>query len=73
MDFNTFHLKAPPNRFRVQQFNADYKEFSFDKSFVNEILEFTKNLNGWQNLEKRDYYQYLTFKIENGKVTEILP
>jgi hypothetical protein len=60
-------------RFRVQQFNSDYKEFSFNKNFVNEILKFTKNLNGWKNLEKRDYYQYLTFKIENGKVTEILP
>ena len=67
------NCEGKTNRFRVQQFNAEYKEFSFDKNFVNEILEFTKNLNGWQNLEKRDYYQYLTFKIENGKVTEILP
>ncbi len=67
------NCEGKTNRFRVQQFNAEYKEFSFDKNFVNEILKFTKNLNGWQNLEKRDYYQYLTFKIENGKVTEILP
>ena len=67
------NCEGKTNRFRVQQLNMHYKECVFDKNFVNEILKFTKNLNGWKSLENKDYYQYLTFKIENGKVTEILP
>lgn len=67
------NCEGKTGRFRVQQFNSDYKKISFNDNFVTEILKFTQNLNGWKNLEKQDYYQYLTYKIENGKVTEILP
>ncbi|MEF9480397.1 hypothetical protein OWR28_24350 [Chryseobacterium sp. 1B4] len=41
------------------------------------MLQFTKSLDGWMPKEiqglKVDYYQYLTYKIENGKVSEVLP
>lgn len=59
--------------FRVQEMNSNYEQTNFNKDFVQEILRFTQNLDGWENWEKKDYYQYLTFKIENGKVSEILP
>lgn len=59
--------------FRVEQMNSDYLKTEFNKDFVLELLKFVKNLDGWQNFEKKDYYQYLTFRIEDGKVVEILP
>lgn len=63
--------------FSVQQMNEEYKEVIFDKKFSDQILSFTKNLDGWIPMEVEgrtwDYYQYLTYKIENGKVSEILP
>ena len=63
--------------FRVQQMDENYTEAHFDKEFVEKILDFTKSLNGWLPKEyqghKIDYYQYLTYKIENGKIAEILP
>jgi len=64
-------------RFRVQGMDADYKEKKFDKDLTDELLSLTKQLDGWivatHDKEKFDYYQYLTFKIENGKLIEIMP
>lgn len=63
--------------FRMQQIDNEYKEYTFDKKLSDQLLNFTKKLNGWipKEIEKKkvDYYQYLTYKIENGKVSEILP
>ena len=64
-------------KFRVQQLDENYKKILFDEKFTNQILKFTKNLNGWVIKEyegsKVNYYQYLTYKIEDGKISEILP
>jgi len=63
--------------FRVQQMNENYLEENLDKDFSVKLLNFTKSLNGWILKESRgiklDYYQYLTYKITDGKVSEILP
>ncbi|MBT2623625.1 hypothetical protein [Chryseobacterium sp. ISL-6] len=63
--------------FRVQQMDQNYTEFSFNEDFINVILKFVKELDGWiineYKGQKVDYYQYLTFKVENGIVKEILP
>ena len=57
--------------------NENYVEENFDKDLTAKLLNFTKSLNGWVPKEiegyKLDYYQYLTYKITNGKVSEILP
>jgi len=63
--------------FRIQQMNDNYLEEKPDKDFSAKLLNFTQSLNGWIPKEisgrKIDYYQYLTYKITNGKVSEILP
>ncbi|HBV15665.1 hypothetical protein [Chryseobacterium carnipullorum] len=63
--------------FRVQQMDADLKETILDKELGERLLRFTKSLDGWIPKEikgfKIGYYQYLTYKIENGKVSEVLP
>jgi hypothetical protein len=63
--------------FRIQQMNNNYKRIFFNKNTVDTIMSFVKSLNNWPIQEydgkKVDYYQYLTFKLENGIITEILP
>ncbi|MDR2237502.1 MAG: hypothetical protein LBE92_15385 [Chryseobacterium sp.] len=63
--------------FRVSSMNSDLEDSGLDQELENKLLKFTKSLNGWMPKEiegfKVDYYQYLTYKIENGKVSEVLP
>lgn len=63
--------------FRIQQMDKDYKKTLFDKNTIYIILNFVKSLNSWPVQEykqkKVDYYQYLTFKLEDGIIKEILP
>lgn len=63
--------------FRVQQMTTELKGMVQDKELEDMLLRFTKSLDGWIPKEikgfKVGYYQYLTYKIENGKVSEVLP
>ena len=64
-------------RYRVQGMNNDYKAMEFTGNLTRQLLDLTKQLDGWIVGEYEgktyDYYQYLTFKIENGKLIEIMP
>ena len=57
--------------------DSELKDTILDEELENKLLKFTKSLNGWMPKEvkglKIDYYQYLTYKIENGQVSEVLP
>lgn len=71
------NCKGETGIFRMQQMDSEYKAYKFDEALSSQILNFTKNLTGWIPKEidgiKRDYYQYLTYKIVHGQVSEILP
>jgi hypothetical protein len=64
-------------RFRIEEMDMSYNSKIFDKKITDQLVSLTKKLNGWMRAEYEnkifDYYQYLTFKIESGKLTEILP
>jgi hypothetical protein len=64
-------------RFRVEEMDRDYKAFQFDSKISEKLLEITKSLDGWIPRKKEeqnlDYYQYLTFKIRDGQLIQILP
>lgn len=64
-------------RFRVQEMDRDYTEKVFSKQLTENLLTITKRLDGWMVGEyegvQYDYYQYLTFKIEQGRLIEIMP
>ncbi|WP_282043462.1 hypothetical protein [Winogradskyella flava] len=64
-------------RFRVLEMDNKYKTKKFDSHIIKQLLEITKKLDGWKAMKMRgyavDYYQYLLFKIENGKLIEIMP
>ncbi|SFT52983.1 hypothetical protein SAMN04489724_1171 [Algoriphagus locisalis] len=71
------NCKGESGRFRVIAMDNNYNEMVFDKRITNQLLQITKQLDGWKILptieEPLDYYQYLIFKIEEGNILEILP
>lgn len=58
-------------RLREQSMDSNYQEIqlaeSLKKAIKNKLLSFDQWPTG------RDFYQYLTFKIEQGQIKEVLP
>lgn len=71
------NCKGESGRFRLTASNTLYQAQEFDSRITDQLRSITQSLNGWKPLpdrdDPRDYYQYLTFKIENGALKEILP
>ncbi|MEL6988044.1 MAG: hypothetical protein AAGK97_09445 [Bacteroidota bacterium] len=67
------NCKGEMGLFRVTCMDFDMKTTKFDKPTVNTLLQLTKEMKGWPFFDQYNYYQVLTFKIENSQITEILP
>lgn len=64
-------------RFRVIQMDESYQHKSFSDGLASQLLTLTASLEGWDILTEEgtsyDYVRYLTFKIQQGNVTALLP
>ncbi len=64
-------------RFRMQEMDPDLHPKQFPKALSGQLSALVKSLQGWKpgqhNGMALDYYQYLTFKIKDGNIVEILP
>lgn len=71
------NCKGQTDRFRVIGADMEYQNQVFDPQITDQLLAISKELQGWKVLpdeeNPEDYYQYLSFKIENGHIKEILP
>lgn len=71
------NCKGETGRFRTETMSFSYQPVEMDEETTNQLLKLCKELKGWgigiYQEKARDYYQYLTFKIEEGQLTEILP
>ncbi|MDO9512542.1 MAG: hypothetical protein Q7J34_12335 [Bacteroidales bacterium] len=71
------NCQGQSGRFRMYEMDNDFKAKKFAEQISRQILRLTRNFKLWKAAEKEgvyyDYYQYLTFKIENGLIKEILP
>lgn len=71
------NCKGNTGRFRVTGMDKNYTEKNFSKELTNQLLAITRELDGWKpgdyDGRKFDYYQYLTFKINQGKIERIMP
>lgn len=65
------------DRFRLISVDNNYHKKVFHQSITSQLLHITQNLKGWKKKIYKgkviNYYQYLTFKIEDGQIKEILP
>lgn len=64
-------------RFRVLEMSPVYQPKKFPPALSNQLLQLTKQMPGWlpgksENIPY-DYYQYLTFTITKGEITQITP
>lgn len=71
------NCEGKSGRFRMTGMDEDYKEKEFDVSISDQLLSITKNFVKWKPFKtdkaQRDYYMYLIFKLEKGRIIEILP
>lgn len=63
--------------FEIIEMNLDLEETPLNKAMVDELFEFTSNPKHWDTIVYKEapqnYYMYISYRIENGKVTEIIP
>ena len=63
--------------FEIIEMDLDLNETSLNANMVNELLEFTSKKGQWNVIsydnKPQNYYMYVSYRIENGKVTEIIP
>lgn len=71
------NCKGQPGWFEIRQTDLQYNTTELTQSLVNELLDITAIPKHWAirtvHSEAVDYYMYVTYRIENGKITEILP
>ena len=71
------NCKGETSRWRALSADFDYQVFEFDPALSNELLQLVKDYKGWKPVSYKgkpvDYYMYIIFKIQNGRITEILP
>ena len=71
------NCNAEAGRFLIDAWDNKYSPIILEEVTEDELLGQLKALNGWIPLTYRgkqvDYYLYLTFKITNGQIQEILP
>jgi hypothetical protein len=63
---------------QVLQTDEKYTVFHFEKELVNELFAFLQTLDKWRIARSQEgntynYKAFLTFKIKNGKVINIVP
>lgn len=63
--------------FEVIKMNLDLEETELNKAMVDQLLILTSNQKHWNKLNYKgtplNYYMYVSYRIENGEITEILP
>ncbi|MEM7549722.1 MAG: hypothetical protein AAF363_08610 [Bacteroidota bacterium] len=71
------NCKGKAGRFRVIQIDEHYNLKTFSDETVMQLYHITRSLKGWdifeRNHESYDYIRYVTFKIHNGEIKDIMP
>ncbi len=71
------NCKAQTGRFRIEQLDFNYNSITYEDEVIDALLSKVKSLNNWipaeYNGKVYDYYKYLTFKIVDHKIVDILP
>lgn len=63
--------------FEIIEMNLDLEETPLDKNMVKQLLKLTSDSRNWAVFsyknQPRNYYMYISYRIENGEIVEILP
>lgn len=71
------NCEGETGRFVIEEANLDFEEYEFSEEIKKELLGITMDLDDWRSLcfedKNRDAYLYISYKILDGKIIEILP
>ena len=71
------NCKGEAGCYVIHENNLDLEPHKFNKDLVNQLFNLTTQLKSWnpkvRNGESKDSYMYISYRIENGEITEILP
>ncbi|MGB0177485.1 MAG: hypothetical protein ACPF9D_09985 [Owenweeksia sp.] len=71
------NCEGKTGHFEMFENDLDFKPTSFHPKTCEQLLEITRELRNWRANQMegsyRDSFMYITYRIENGKITEILP
>lgn len=64
-------------RFIVHENSLDLEPKSFNEDLKNQLFKLTSEIEGWKPIvlyeSTRDSYMYVSYRIEDGEITEIIP
>ncbi len=72
------NCQGKAGRYSILQLDENYIKQEFNPDLVQQVYEFTKSLQDWkpgknEKEESIDTYRFITYKIQDGKVSEIFP
>ena len=73
------NCKGQAGWFEIIETDLDLVEQKINPELVSELLEFTSQSDHWNILsyektgDSYNYYNYVSYRLENGKITEIIP
>jgi len=71
------NCKGQSGRFRMQELDLNLNEQKFNPLLSEQLMQLTKGIKKWNIQQSKDtvydYYYYLTFKIMDGEINELLP
>lgn len=71
------NCKGEAGRFVTEQASLDYAAKQFPKEAIDHLYQITAGLEQWRPSvirdEPRDAYVYITYKLQNGTLTDVLP
>lgn len=70
------NCKGEAGRFVANGVDFDFQKKIFSTVLISHLLQILQSLESWQNLGgkgEHDAYAYITFKIDNNEITDILP
>jgi hypothetical protein len=64
-------------RYQIVENDLNYKPTQLNESLVSKLFLITQEVKEWRTIkfdnQPKDYYFYITYKLKDGKITEILP
>ena len=71
------NCKGEPGAYVIHENDLDLNPKKFKAELVEQLLSITVGLNKWNpnfmRGKERDSYMYISYRIENGDITEIIP
>ncbi len=61
--------------YEFKEMDFDFKPTQFTSGLKEELIDLSFNQENWNPFSEEDlnYYMHLTYRIENGQITEIIP